>query len=148
MNGSDSDWERCHGAYCNVEQGHAEDSCYDHIRFTGKHYQGRWYCDVCWAVLQGENRIAELEADNEALKKRVVWFEKMMKPSLLARLLRRISMRRSYAERMEEGLKTILSHAGSAIECVDEPGKTYLREICEIVDEVYGEDTSEECLDG
>lgn len=47
-------------------------------------------------------------------------------------------------EAMEEGLKAILCHAGSAIECVDEPGKTYLREICEIVDHVYGEDTSEE----
>ena len=47
-------------------------------------------------------------------------------------------------EAMEEGLKTILSHAGSAIECVDEPGKTYLREICEIIDHIYGEDTSKE----
>jgi hypothetical protein len=47
-------------------------------------------------------------------------------------------------DRLDEGLATILAHAGSAIECVDEPGKGYLREICEIVDKVTGEDTSEE----
>jgi len=42
------------------------------------------------------------------------------------------------AEKAEEALKTILCHAGSAIECVDEPGKGYLREICEIVEAVLG----------
>lgn len=144
MNGSDNGWERCHGAYCDVEQGHAEDSCYDHIRFTGKHYQGQWYCDACWAVLRGENRIAELETENEQLRKRVAWFKGLLRIGLLPRLFKRIFLRRACAERMEEGLKTILSHAGSAIECVDEPGKTYLREVCEVVDWVYGEDTSRE----
>lgn len=47
-------------------------------------------------------------------------------------------------ERYEEGLKTILAHAGSAIECCDEPGAGYLREVCEIVDLLLGEDTSED----
>lgn len=44
-------------------------------------------------------------------------------------------------DRLHEGLATILVHAGSAIECVDEPGKGYLREICDIVDKITGEDT-------
>ncbi len=42
----------------------------------------------------------------------------------------------------EEGLKTILAHASNAIECVDEPCKGYLREICDIVDKALGVDTS------
>lgn len=142
MNGSDNGWEHCHGGYCDAVRAYAKDSTYDNPYCTGKFYQDHWYCDACWAVLCGKNRIAELEVENKELRRKVTWFEKLMRPGLLARLFRRISTRKSYAERMEEGLKTILCHAGSAIECVDEPGKTYLREVCEIVDEVYGEDTS------
>ena len=108
-------------------------------------FQGEsWYCDDCWAVFTGKKRVAELEAEIKKLKSRVSWFEWFLGNSWLGRLIKRILHSSGYEERLEEGLKTILSHAGSAIECCDEPGAGYLREICEIVDLTFGIDTSNE----
>ena len=44
---------------------------------------------------------------------------------------------------LKEGLKTVLAHASNALECVGEPCKGYLREICDIVDKTLDVDTSE-----
>ena len=141
MNGSDDDRETCRN--CSTKRGHASDSSYDHPRFTGRHYRGDWYCDACWVILAGTQRIKALATENRRLSRRVAWFEGLLKPRLLTRIFRRFFTRRAYVDRLEEKLKTILAHAGSSIECVDEPAAGYLRDICEIVDEFYGEDTSE-----
>ncbi len=146
MNGSeDSGWDVCAGSRCRVEQRYRKErNAAGDPQITGGYYRGKWYCDVCLSVLRGEERIAELEGENARLRKKAKWAESLVRPGLWGRLLRRVFTRRAYATRMEDGLKTILSHAGSAIECCDEPGAGYLRDICEIVDDVFGIDTDRE----
>ena len=145
MNGSDGDdWPVCCSPRCRTTQTHAKDTTYDRPRFTGVTYLGDWYCDACWAVLKGDRRIAELEADVRELKRKAAWAKWLLGNSWLARIVKRILHGGGYEARLEEGLKTILAHAGSAIECCDEPGAGYLRDVCEIVDQTFGIDTSHE----
>ncbi len=137
MNGSEDNRPPCTMIGCHVEQGKAADNSYDHLKLSGGWYRDDWYCDVCLSILRGTE-------ENARLRKKVKWAESLIRPGLLGRLFRRFFMRRAYVKRLEDGLSAILNHAGCAIECCDEPGAGYLRDVCKIVDDTFGIDTDRE----
>ncbi len=152
MNGSEDDRIFCSGAYCKrthhyERTGKYDEHCNAIMRSPGGFQGEKWYCKDCWQIVTGKQRIVELEAEVKELKRKAAWADWLLENSWLARMVKHILHGGGYEARLEEGLKTILAHAGSAIECCDEPGAGYLRDVCEIVDQVFGIDTSHEWED-